>query len=121
MNQNRNRRRGSALVVCTLAAAALSMAAIAIVRSGQHSIARVRARQSSDSGRHVAEGLTQRAISLLRNDPATSGTVIDPGSPIAGAWCELTTLSPTATQIRVYLYTGSSIPATDIVVDPTAL
>lgn len=119
--RNRRKRRGSALVVCTIATAALSLAAIAIVRSGTRSIARLESLRSTDAGRHVAAGLTQRAIATLRNDPSASGTIIDPGNGMADATCQMTTLSPSATQIRVFLYAGSTIPASDLVIDPTSL
>lgn len=114
-------RRGSALLVCTLAAAVVSMAAIAIVRSGRHSVARVEALRVSASSHHVAEGLTQRAIAILRDDPNRNGDVVDPNAPLPAARCRLLRLSPTATQIQVFLYAGSTIPAIDLVVDPTRL
>lgn len=114
-------RRGSALLVCTLAAAVVSMAAIAIVRSGRQSVARIEALRVSSSSRHVAEGLTQRAVSLLRADPNRSGDVVDPNAPLPAARCRLVRLSPKATQIQVFLYAGSTIPAIDLVVDPTKL
>ena len=115
------KRRGSALLVCTLAAVVVSMAAIAIVRSGRQSIARIEALRVNASSRHVAEGLTQRAIALLRADPNRSGDVIDANAPLPAARCRLVRLSPRATQIQVFLYAGATIPAVDVVVDPTRL
>ena len=72
-------------------------------------------------GRCVADGLFQRAIAALRLDPNRTGSITDPGSPLANANCQLRQLSPTATQIQIFLYAGSATPAKDIVVDPTAL
>ena len=115
------KRRGSALLVCTLAAAVLSMAAIAIVRSSQRSIARVDALRTTAQGRCVAEGLFQRSVGILRTDPNTTGTIVDPANGMPDARCELRRLSPTATQIQVFLYAGATIPAKDVVIDPTAL
>ena len=115
------RRRGSALLVCTLAAVVVSMAAIAIIRSGRQAVARVEALRASATARHVADGLTQRAIALLRADPTRSGDVADPNAPLPAARCQLLRLSPKATQIRVFLYAGSTIPAIDLVVDPSKL
>ena len=73
----RNQRRGSALLICTLAATVLSMAAIAILRSTQRNIARVDALAASASGRCVSEGLLQRSIALLRQNPNTQGVITD--------------------------------------------
>ena len=114
-------RRGSAILLCTLAAAVLSMSAIAILRSSRHHIARTDAQRSSVQGHHVADGLAQRCVAVLRADPGATGTIIDPDAPLADASGELTQLSPTATQIRVYLYAGSTTPAFDQIVDPNTL
>lgn len=114
-------RRGSALLVCTLAAAVLSMAAIAILRSSQRNIARVDSLRSSTQGRSVSQGLFQRSVAVLRTNPAASGLVTDPGVVLPGARSQLTRLSPSATRIQVYLYAGASMPAIDTVVDPSVL
>lgn len=114
-------RRGSALLVCTLAAAVLSMAAIAIIRSSQRSMGRVDSLRASCQGRCVAEGLYQRAVAILRVNPNTTGTIVDPGAPLLGARCELRQLSANATRIQVFLYAGSATPAKDTVVDPTTI
>ena len=114
-------RRGSALLVCTLAAAVLSLAAIAILRSSRHHITRTDASRTSIQGHHVTDGLVQRSIAILRADPNAAGTFVDPNVPIANAYSELTQLSPTATRIQVYLYAGSTTPAFDQVVDPSTL
>lgn len=120
-NIRTRQRRGSALLVCTLAAAILSMAAIAILRSSQRNIARVDALETSSRGRFVSEGLYQRSIALLRLNPNTTGTIVDPGNGMPEARCELRQLSPSATQIQVFLYAASTVPAKDVVVDPTTL
>ncbi len=119
--KNRRLRRGSALLVCTLAAVVISLAAVTMLRSSRRSIARIDAIQASDGGRHVADGLLQRSIALLRENPATAGTIVDPDGPNPDAFCQLTTLTATATQIQVFLYAGAAVPAIDMVVDPTAL
>lgn len=113
-------RQGSALLLCTLAAAVLSMGGIAILRSTQRSIVRVESQQSARQGRAITEGLYQRSVAMLRQNPATIGTITDPAGSRT-AYAELQMLSPSATRIRVFLYAGSSVPAKDSVVDPTTL
>lgn len=117
----RRKRSASALLLCTLAAAVLSMAAIAILRSGQRGVARVEARRSSSTAQHTAAGLLQRSIAVLRINPATTGNIVDPGNGLPGAYSELQRLSPTATRIRVFLYVAATTPAIETVVDPTSL
>ena len=114
------KRRGSALLLCTLAAAVLATAAIAILRSGQRSIARIESIRACDSGRQVADGLVQRAIATLRVDGNASGLLVDPNSPLPDATCRLTPLAANATQIQVFLYAGATTPAVDMVVDPSS-
>jgi hypothetical protein len=113
-------RRGSALLLCTLAAAVLSVSAIAIIRSTQRGIVRVESQQAARQGRATTEGLLQRSIAILRTNPLTTGTIPDPAGP-AGAYADLRAMSPTATQIQIFLYANSTIPAKSIVVDPTSL
>jgi hypothetical protein len=121
LSNHRRGRRGSALLVCTLAAAVLSMAAIAIIRSSQRNIARVDALRTTGEGRFVVEGLFQRSIAVLRSDPNSTGPIVDPANGMPGATCVLRQLSPTATQVQIFLYTGATTPAKDVVLDPTAL
>ena len=115
------KRRGSALLVCTLAIAVLSMAAIAILRSSQRSIRRVDSLRDACQGRCVTDGMLQRSIAVLRTRPDATGTVADPNGVMPGARCELRQLSPVATRIQIFLYAGSTIPAKDVIVDPTTL
>ena len=115
------RRKGSAILVCTLAAAVLSLAAIAILRSSRHQIARTDAQRSSVHGHQVSDGLVQRCVAILRANPAATGRVTDPDTPMPDAFAELIQLSPTATQIRVFLYSGATTPAFDRIVDPATL
>lgn len=121
VSHRHRRRRGSALLVCTLAATVLSMAAIAIIRSSQRNIARVDALRTTGQGRCVVEGLFQRSIAILRTDPNTTGTIADPNNGMANARCDLRQLSPTATQIQIFLYAGATTPAKSVVIDPTTL
>ena len=114
-------RRGSAILLCTLAAAILSFSAIAILRSSRHQIAKTDAHRSGLQGHHVSDGLVQRCVAVLRANPNATGQVVDPSSPLANAYGELTQLSPTQTEIRVYLYAGSTTPAFDRIVDPNTL
>ncbi|MFK8112665.1 MAG: hypothetical protein AB8B91_10695 [Rubripirellula sp.] len=96
------------------------MSAIAILRSTKRGIARTDAQQSARAGRAITEGLYQRSIAILRTNPASSGTITDRAGS-RDAFAEVRNLGPTATQIQVFLYAGSSIPAKDVIVDPTAL
>lgn len=121
MNYRYRAPRGAALLVCTLAAAVLSMAAIAILRSSKRGIERIDAVQVSSTSRAVSEGLLQRSIAILRVNPNTIGTITDANNGMQSARSELRQISPTATQIQVFLYPGSTVPAQDVVVDPTTL
>jgi hypothetical protein len=107
--------------LCALASVILSLAATAILRSQRHAIARVDSQRTAIAGQHVAEGLLQRSIAMLRIDPLAQGTVVDPANLWPNASCQLQRLSPTATRIQIFLYSGSTTPAIDTVVDPTAL
>ena len=109
-------RRGSALLVCTLAATVLSMAAIAIIRSSKRNIARVDAVRTTAQGRCVADGLFQRSIAMLRIDPNTTGSFSDAGNGMPDARVDLRQLSANQTQIQVFLYAASTVPAKDVVV-----
>ncbi len=114
-------RRGSALLLCTLAIAVISMASIAVLRSSQRGIARVDGVRNARQGEQIADGLVQRATAMLRLNPAFAGTLPLPRSAPSGTRVELTSLSPTATRIQIFLYDRATIPARDLVVDPIAL
>jgi len=114
-------RRGSALLVCTLAITVISIASVAILRSTQRGITRVDAQRSTVQARLVADGLVQRAIAAIRLNPAARGTLPLPKLPLAEPRVELTPLSATATRIEVYLYNNAGVAARDVVVDPVAL
>lgn len=114
-------RRGSALLICTLAATVLSMASIAILRSNRREVARVEARRAASQARVVAQGLVQRSIAMLRDDAKLSGVIADKDSPLPDAYVELRPISADATLIQVYLYAGSRIPAVEKIVDPAKL
>ena len=113
--------RGSALLVCKLASVVLSMESIAIIHSNKHAIAKTKANKTSIAGRHFAEGLLRRAIVSFRNDLSITGNLVDPSNGMDTSRCESISLSPSATQIRVFLYAGSTVLAVDVTVDPTTL
>ena len=117
----RRNRKGSALLLCTLAAAMLSMAAVGIIRGSRRAIARTDSLNASTEGRLVADGLFQRAIAHMRNDPAPNIVLTDSNSPLPSATCQLRTLSPTAVEVTVFLYAGATVPARQTIVDPTTL
>ncbi len=114
-------RRGSALLLCTLAIAVISLASIAIVRSNQRGIANVDGIRVSRQARYDADGIVQRSIAALRVDPTISGSLPLSASTPKDATVVLTPLSASETQIQVYLYDQSKVPARDLVVDPASL
>ncbi len=120
LNQRRH-RRGSALLVCTLAAAVLSMATLAILRSQQYSVRRVDAVRSSVSARMTSEGLTQRAIAMLRTDPKLTTKFKDERSKDSPAIVVVEPISADESRIDVYLYEGAQVPATSRIVNVTEL
>lgn len=118
-HRRRTKRHGSALLICTIATAFVSLASIAILRSNQRGISRVDAIRVSRQGRHAADGLVQRSIAALRVNPNRAGTIVDPA--VADARAELQRQSPNATRIQVFLFAAATVAARDLVVDPTAL
>ena len=121
LSNRMSQKRGSTLLLCTLATAVISTASIAILRSSQRQIARLDAQTSTTRGRTISDGLTQRAIAILRVDPNANGVISDPDLDNPDARCQLTRLSGNATQIQVFLYRSSTTPAADVIVDPAAL
>lgn len=117
----RRNRRGSALLLCTLAIAVISLASIAILRSNLRGIARVDALRNSRQSRQLADGWVQRSAAMLRLNPSFAGSLPLPGSAPAGTRVELTPLSPTATRIQIFLYDQATVPARDLVVNPIVL
>lgn len=118
MNTKRNRnRRGSALLICTLAAAVLSMATIAILRSQQHAVRRVDAARASLSAKMTADGLMQRAVALLRTDPSLATTFNDRRFRNSPAFVVVQPLSVDESRVSVYLYAGSTVPAVSRVIN----
>jgi hypothetical protein len=114
-------RRGSALLLCTLAIAVVSLASIAVLRSNLRGIARVDALRNGRQARQLADGWVQRSTAMLRLNPTFAGSLPLPGTAPAGTRVQLTPLSPNATRIQVFLYSRATTPARDLVVDPTAL
>ena len=116
----KHRRQGSVLLLCTFAAVVLSLAGIAILHSHQRQIARVDALATSTKGRLAADGLLQRAIAQIRNNPTFDGELYyrdvpffdevmkeDPDSPLTKAYCDIDFISDTESLVKVYLYEGS--------------
>lgn len=99
----------------------LSLSAIAILKSHTSEISQTEAMESSVRGRLVAGGLLQRSVAQLRVDRTFSGTIMDRSSGSPDAFAQVTSLAPTSTQIEIYLYAGSRVPAVTKVVDPARL
>ncbi|MEM9585634.1 MAG: hypothetical protein AAGA03_00010 [Planctomycetota bacterium] len=108
-------------MLCTLAAAVLSMACIAIARGSRYQSQRITSLRTSTQARQVADGLAQRAIVLLRENPSLTGQVIDTNAGIDGAYANLQAISATQTDVQIFLYATSTQPAKTVSVDPTAL
>lgn len=109
------------LLVCTLALTTLSMASIALIRSTQQQIRLVDAQRSTARGRQMADGLYQRAIATLRNDPTAQGIILDPTITTPGARAQLVRLTAETTQIQVFLFQDAVVPAISRVVEPDNL
>lgn len=120
-SKRQRQRRGSALLLCTLAIAVISMASVAILRSTHRNVARVEGIRLSRQAHCESDGLLQRAYAMLRVDPAFSGTVTDPARRVAEARADVQRLSANATRIRVFLYAAAAVPAREAVVDPNLL
>lgn len=73
----RRPRRGSAILLCFLAMAVVSVASITIARSHRRLNIRRSVTQSSVQGRLIAEGLTQRQIAYQRTHPSLVVAPVD--------------------------------------------
>ncbi|GAA5505332.1 hypothetical protein [Novipirellula caenicola] len=111
------RRTGSALLLCTLAAAVLSMSAIAILRSSKLAIARVDARRTAIQGRHIAAGLVQRAIAELKSDSNFEGEIVAAGTTMPTARVVVKQPSKKEATLTVYLYERSVFAAKEVSID----
>lgn len=114
-------RRGSALLICTLAAAVLSMATVAILRSQQHAVRRVDAARASLSAKMTADGLMQRAVAMLRANPTLATTFNDQRFRNSPAFVVVQPLSIDTSRVSVFLYAGSTVPAASRVINVTSL
>ena len=117
----RKRRKGSALLLCTLVTAVLSMSAIAILRSSQLAITRVESTRNSVAARHAADGFVQRAVSILKSNPTYTGKFAHKESGFPNAFCETASVGTTQVAIRVYLYDTAKVPVIERVIDLAAL
>jgi hypothetical protein len=121
LGRPRRCRRGSALLLCTLAATVISLAAIAIVRSNQHQLATVQGMRAARQARCTADGMLQRAYATIRLDQNFTGLIPLAKSNFPEARVEVRALSATATQVDIYLYKQAKQPARTVVVDPVKL
>lgn len=119
--KRRSNRRGSAILICALATAVLSMATIAIVRSQQHAVRRVDAARASVTAKMTADGLMQRAVAMLRTNPALATTFNDPHVRNSSAFVVVQPLSSDESRVSVFLYAGSTVPAVSRVINVTSL
>ncbi len=114
------RRRGSAMLVCMLAAGVIALSATAILRAQQRSALRTRAVVQTAADQQVTAGLAHCAIARLRTDPAFTGTVSDAdfGNQVRAT---LTPATPPEVLISVWLHPTAVQPAYTVQVDPTKL
>ncbi|EMI20228.1 secreted protein [Rhodopirellula maiorica SM1] len=111
------RRSGSALLLCTLAAAVLSMSAIAMLRSSKLAIARVDARRSAIQGRHIGDGLVQQAIAQLKSDANFEGEILATGTTLPTARVVVKRPSKEEAMLYVFLYEKSVYAAKEVSID----
>ncbi|GAA4467563.1 hypothetical protein [Novipirellula rosea] len=110
-------RSGSALLLCTLAAAVLSMSAIAILRSSKLAIARVDARRTAIQGRHIADGLVQQAIAQLKSDADFEGEIFATDSAMPTARVVVKQPGKKEAMLSVFLYERSAVAAKEVSID----
>ena len=115
--QNARRRSGSALLLCTLAAAVLSMSAIAMLRSSKLAIARVDAQRTAVQARHIGDGLVQQAIAQLKNDSNFEGEIFASGTAMPTARAVVKRPSKKEAMLYVFLYEKSVTSAKEVLID----
>lgn len=114
-------RCGAAVLLCTLAAAVLSLSAIAILRSSSHQRDQLASRREVAEARQAADALLARAVALIRVDPTISGPITDSGSTHPDARATITPDGSGNRSVHVFLYPGASEPiAHTVVPDPAA-
>lgn len=93
LTKKRSQRRGSALVLCMLAVAVMSLSAIAIVRNQQRASLRAHSIRDRVVGQAVADGLVHRHVALVRNAGGLVAENSDPDLDALGYDQTRTTLS----------------------------
>ncbi|QDS91309.1 hypothetical protein FF011L_00380 [Roseimaritima multifibrata] len=114
------RRRGAALLICMLAAAAVSLSAMAILRSLHRSSLRTQSIESIAADRQVAMGIANAAVSQLKANPTLSGDLYYP-SLSEDARVAVTRVSSKETLLTVWLFPAATQPAYIRTVDPSKL
>ncbi|QDV61777.1 hypothetical protein [Crateriforma conspicua] len=104
-------RQGGAVLLCTLAAAVLSISAIAILRAGTHQRGRIDSLRSAAQARQTAAGLIARAEAFVQQDTAFAGNVVDPTAMIPGSFAVVTNDGMGNVTIAAYLYPGATAAA----------
>lgn len=118
----RCRRQGSAIVLCMLAVAVLSLSSLAIVRGHRRLNARVASVQNEARGRAVAEGLLHRHIARVRSGGAASSTT-DPAlraTPYDRAFATAAVPTGGRMQVSVNLFPAATVPTPSIPFDVAA-
>ncbi|MEM9364891.1 MAG: hypothetical protein AAGD07_02770 [Planctomycetota bacterium] len=109
--RERDPRRGSALVLCMLAVAVMSLSAIAIVRNQQRASLRARSVRDRAMGQAVADGLMHRHVALVRNSGGFVPVNPDP---------ELDSLGYDQTQTTLSVDTVNNEVSVSVLLYPTA-
>ncbi|WP_442510769.1 hypothetical protein SH528x_002412 [Novipirellula sp. SH528] len=115
--QRARTRSGSALLLCTLAAAVLSMSAIAMLRSSKLAIARVDAQRTAIQGRHIGDGLVQQAIAQLNSDADFEGEIFATSTTMPTARVVVKRPSKKEAILYVFLYEKSAFAAKEVLID----
>lgn len=111
MNRHKPSRKGSLLLLCTLAAVTLSLAGLAILQSHSRKLAMTKSTESSVHARMATDALMQQAIAQLRVDPTAKLMIVDKGSALPSAYGEVVPISKTQSQVSIFLYRDSKIPS----------
>jgi Tfp pilus assembly protein PilV len=109
------------LLLCTIATVMISMAGLSILHSHARNLARTQSIETSVQARLAAEGLMQRAIARLRMNPTAKLVIMDQGSALPSAYGEVVPVSETQSEVRIYLYQDSEVPAVVKTIDTAKL
>ncbi len=109
------------MLLCMLAAVVISTAVIALVQLHRRSRVKIESRRSVVKATSETDGLYQRVITVIRNDPTYGGTVTPATKSAAGCYAVVKPVAASQTDISIYAYATAKAPLLARQVDPTAL